>query len=155
MNVYNPPYLNLRPACSNDLAEMERIDASCYAEPWSLQRFSAELDNPVAHIILAEDDAAIVGYVCWWEIAGEIEIHNVATAAWRRRSGVARRLLEWLCHHADKNNIKRMFLEVRRSNKAAIALYHRFGFAADGCRRAYYANGEDALLMSRDGQLSA
>jgi ribosomal protein S18 acetylase RimI-like enzyme len=46
---------------------------------------------------------------------------------------------------------RRLLLEVRNSNNAAIALYRKFGFSDDGVRREYYpaADGrEDALLMS-------
>ena len=39
-------------------------------------------------------------------------------------------------------------LEVRTSNKAAQALYRRFGLAPAGFRRAYYKpENEDALIM--------
>jgi len=41
-------------------------------------------------------------------------------------------------------------LEVRTSNRGAIALYERFGFLTAGIRRRYYQdNGEDALIMWR------
>jgi ribosomal-protein-alanine N-acetyltransferase len=41
-------------------------------------------------------------------------------------------------------------LEVRAGNKAAISLYHKLGFAEVGKRKAYYSDGEDALLMQKD-----
>jgi ribosomal-protein-alanine N-acetyltransferase len=38
---------------------------------------------------------------------------------------------------------------VRPSNLAALALYHKYGFAQTGRRRAYYEdNGEDALILT-------
>jgi ribosomal-protein-alanine N-acetyltransferase len=41
-----------------------------------------------------------------------------------------------------------MELEVRISNRAAIALYERAGFVQDGRRRGYYRDPEeDAVLM--------
>jgi ribosomal protein S18 acetylase RimI-like enzyme len=47
-----------------------------------------------------------------------------------------------------------VYLEVRRSNVAAIALYLEAGFAAVGIRERYYANDEDAVEMALtlDGQ---
>lgn len=40
-------------------------------------------------------------------------------------------------------------MEVRAGNAAAIAMYQQhLGFATVGRRRAYYADGEDALLMA-------
>ena len=42
----------------------------------------------------------------------------------------------------------RYTLEVRTSNRGAIAMYERFGFRPAGHRRRYYHdNGEDALIM--------
>ena len=39
-------------------------------------------------------------------------------------------------------------LEVRVSNREAIAMYERFGFRSAGVRHRYYHdNGEDALIM--------
>ena len=39
-------------------------------------------------------------------------------------------------------------LEVRASNKAALALYRRFGFAPSGVRKDYYKDPtEDALVL--------
>jgi ribosomal-protein-alanine N-acetyltransferase len=44
---------------------------------------------------------------------------------------------------------KTVELEVRRSNLAAQALYHRFQFRQVGMRARYYEdNGEDAILMT-------
>ena len=41
-------------------------------------------------------------------------------------------------------------LEVRVSNVAAIGLYESLGFESLGRRRAYYEDGEDALLFVKD-----
>ena len=53
-----------------------------------------------------------------------------------------------LCHARDRG-IRDAFLEVRRSNKGAIALYHELGFECVGQRRGYYQaheGREDALV---------
>ena len=43
-----------------------------------------------------------------------------------------------------------MFLEVRRSNQAAIVLYERAGFASLSVRHGYYSHPrEDALVMRK------
>jgi ribosomal-protein-alanine N-acetyltransferase len=47
-------------------------------------------------------------------------------------------------------------LEVRLSNRAARALYGRFGFRPVGVRPRYYSdNGEDALIMTTSELSSA
>ena len=42
-----------------------------------------------------------------------------------------------------------MTLEVRRSNYVAIHLYEQCGFLSAGIRKNYYADSEDAVLMTR------
>jgi ribosomal-protein-alanine N-acetyltransferase len=52
---------------------------------------------------------------------------------------------------ACARNILRVFLEVRASNVAALALYHSAGFIRIGVRRGYYQNAsgsEDAITMA-------
>jgi ribosomal-protein-alanine N-acetyltransferase len=64
-----------------------------------------------------------------------------------RRKGIAARLLGHVMHRAMNQGLLTACLEVRVSNVAAVDLYHRFGFSRKGLRRAYYHDGEDALLM--------
>jgi ribosomal-protein-alanine N-acetyltransferase len=44
----------------------------------------------------------------------------------------------------------RLFLEVSTRNPAARGLYQQSGFQQVGRRRAYYADGSDALVLSKD-----
>lgn len=65
--------------------------------------------------------------------------------------GYAKPLMEDLLAQAETLQAENIFLEVRASNTAAIALYHRYGFVEMGLRKNYYpsASGrEDAMLMA-------
>jgi ribosomal-protein-alanine N-acetyltransferase len=71
---------------------------------------------------------------------------NIAVAPEHRRRGVAAELIESLFEEAGEG--ARFTLEVRTSNRGAIAMYERFGFRPAGHRRRYYHDtGEDALIM--------
>ena len=59
-------------------------------------------------------------------------------------------LLNNLSEDACKNEGDTMSLEVRMSNHTAIRLYEKCGFISVGTRARYYADGEDALLMTRN-----
>jgi ribosomal-protein-alanine N-acetyltransferase len=48
-----------------------------------------------------------------------------------------------------KYKAKECFLEVRMSNTAAVNLYKKMDFHAARIMRNYYADGEDAYVMSR------
>jgi ribosomal-protein-alanine N-acetyltransferase len=74
---------------------------------------------------------------------------NVAVDPDHRREGLASALLRELLHRIGDDQA-RVTLEVRPSNRGAIALYDAFGFRVAGARRRYYQdNGEDALIMWR------
>ena len=58
-------------------------------------------------------------------------------------------MLARLCEELGSLGISRLFLDVAESNTSARALYDAAGFAQTGRRRAYYADGDDAILMTR------
>jgi ribosomal protein S18 acetylase RimI-like enzyme len=62
---------------------------------------------------------------------------------------VARALLDAVLCEETARGAGSALLEVRVSNLVARAFYASTGFVAVGRRPRYYANGEDALLMTR------
>ncbi len=56
-----------------------------------------------------------------------------------------------MCPVRDAHRTDAITLECRESNAAARALYAKYDFAVAGRRRAYYADGEDALILSAEG----
>ena len=85
---------------------------------------------------------------------------NIAVDPGLRRKGIATALLSALLERIDDGSgSAQLTLEVRPTNRSAIALYERFGFRSAGTRPRYYQdNGEDALIMWRtratlDGRL--
>ena len=81
-------------------------------------------------------------------VADEVHVHAlVVEARWRRR-GVAAVLLCRALAGAARRGGRIAHLELRPSNRAALRLYSELGFAPVGRRPGYYADGEDALLLS-------
>ena len=138
----------LAPMQQVDLGVVHQLECLSQQEPWSLQHFADELDNPVASVDLYWHHGQLAGFLCSWLVAGELQIQNLATLPALRRRGVAARLLEHVIARSKAKGLTSVWLEVRVSNSAAITLYERFGFSACGKRSAYYADGEDALMMT-------
>jgi ribosomal-protein-alanine N-acetyltransferase len=68
-----------------------------------------------------------------------------------RKKGVASLLMDALVEEAMVREMIGMTLEVRQGNRAAMALYHKYGFAVSGYRRDYYRDpNEDAVLMFKN-----
>ncbi len=131
-----------------DVSAVLAIEQESYSRPWTEQQFIDELKAEYSRVDLLSLHNELAGYICYWLAAGEMHILNVATAPTFRRQGVARRLLESVFAEAKLKGAEIACLEVRAGNTGAISLYRDFGFQDDGIRRAYYTDGEDALLMS-------
>jgi ribosomal-protein-alanine N-acetyltransferase len=137
----------IQPMTADDLPQVHALECAAQASPWSLEHFIAELDNPCARVDLCRRNGELAGFICWWLVAGEVQIQNVATAPAFRRQGVAAHLLRHVFEQARGNGFETAWLEVRVGNAPAIALYERFSFSIVGRRPGYYADGEDALVM--------
>jgi ribosomal-protein-alanine N-acetyltransferase len=79
--------------------------------------------------------------------ADEAEILTIGVVPAMRRRGIARALLDEALRRARALGVRTLFLEVGIRNRPARALYEAVGFQEVGRRRAYYANGEDALVL--------
>jgi ribosomal-protein-alanine N-acetyltransferase len=81
----------------------------------------------------------------------EMHLLDISIAAAQQRRGLGRRLLEAAKQLARARHMRRMLLEVRPSNVAALALYRAQGFNEIGRRRGYYPAEnnarEDAIVM--------
>ena len=132
-----------------DLADVLVIERASFSMPWSRGAFLYEIEqNQVARCWIGREDGLIVGYICLWEVAGELHVTNVAVHPDARRRGIARTLLESVFARARAAGNRMVLLEVRPTNTEALTLYESFGFRVVGRRRGYYYDtGEDALVM--------
>jgi len=82
----------------------------------------------------------------------EFEIHTIGVDPAAQRRGIARMMMDNICHIADLKDAP-VFLEVRVGNDPAIGLYERYGFTKQGIRKNYYQpSGADAHVMVRPRQ---
>ena len=144
------PY-RLRPAGPFDLDEIARIEAESFPIPWKREFFASELVEPHRYIrVLARDDGAtprIGGYLFAVALYEEFHINKIATDLRLRKQGHGRALLEDALARARSAGSTAITLEVRVSNVAAREFYKSYGFTEAYRRRAYYQDGEDALVL--------
>lgn len=132
-----------------DIENVIAIERASFQFPWSTRFFLDELQVDCARSILAEVEGRIVGYVLFWFLPEEVDIHNIAVHPDFRRQGIGRLLLEQVVDSARRQERLRVTLDVRFSNAPAQNLYRSFGFVIRGLRKGYYSdNGEDALVMA-------
>lgn len=141
----------IRRMMRTDLEEVLAIEKMSFPAPWSRFLFEQEFLFPQAHLLAAADPALpdrVWGYLCFWLVAEETHILNLAVHPQWRCQGVGGRLLEYVVDYSRAKGAEEIFLEVRRSNYRAISLYRRFHFQPRGVRPRYYSDsGEDAIIM--------
>ena len=128
----------------SDVAEIER---ECFTEPWSARALELLLTDDAMGIV-CECDGAVAAYggILWAPDEGQIT--NIAVREAFRKRGIGDAVLSAVIAAARERACVQISLEVRESNRAAIALYEKHGFAVAGRRRHFYkAPAEDALVM--------
>jgi ribosomal-protein-alanine N-acetyltransferase len=80
---------------------------------------------------------------------GHGRIYSLAVAPACRGRGIASALLEAGMAHLRAWGARRVFLEARMDNEAALALYRKAGFLPRGERAGYYHDGAPARLLAR------
>jgi ribosomal-protein-alanine N-acetyltransferase len=141
----------LREMTEADLDAVLRIEREVHAHPWTLGNFSDALRSQYQCKVF-ESTGVMMGYAVMMLAVDEAELLDIAIDKGHQRKGIGRKLLDAILSLARHENMRRMVLEVRASNQAAIALYRASGFEQIGLRRDYYpaANGrEDAILMGK------
>ncbi len=116
-------------------------------DPFTQAGLAAEFDNRLSRPTGLFVNGALVAAFLGWLVVDELQILQVATAATHRRQGHGRTLLAHVLRRARAGGATAATLEVRAGNQAALALYRALGFVADGHRKGFYPDGEDAVLM--------
>ena len=143
--------LLLRTMKESDLPAVEELE-QCFHHPWPHDELLYELhENPCAHLLVAEEDGAVIGFIDFIITFDSSTISQLAVKGEQRRRGVAQALLEAMeriCR-TQSDPVSFMTLEVRKSNEAALALYKKNQFIQVTIKKSYYEDGEDAVYMVR------
>jgi len=141
--------LEIGPMRPEDLDAVDEIEQHSFKNPWPAKVFAEELTRDWARVDVARDRGRLVGFVDYWLVHDEVHLLAIATHPDVRRRGIGARLLDHLLAFGRGRGSALVTLEVRRTNRPAIALYERAGFVIVGVRPRYYSeDSEDALVMT-------
>jgi ribosomal-protein-alanine N-acetyltransferase len=121
-------------------AWVEALDRTAFVEAWG------PLDD-MEHLWALPGEAFARWRVV--EAAQEAELLRIAVDPLKRRGGQGRALLRHCEASLARMGVTVLHLEVRVSNAPARALYEGEGWILSGNRKAYYRDGEDAALYTR------
>lgn len=138
----------IRPALLADVPALAQLEQACFSDPWTAAGIRETIQYETARTFVAQESDQIVGYVIARISGTEGEILDLAVLPERRRRGIGGTLLSTVWNELQSQGVKELYLEVRSTNSAAIALYSARGFRPVGVRPRYYRNPpEDALVL--------
>jgi len=150
MSAALEPRVSIRAMTPADLAGVSAVEQATYQFPWSPGIFRDCLLAGYPSLVLL-DDAMVIGYGIMSVAAGEAHILNVCVHSDYQRRNFGRRLLRQLLDRAQESEVDSVYLEVRPSNEAGLALYRAEGFVEVGIRPRYYQavrGREDAVILA-------
>ena len=152
-SVERKDLMRLRRMREEDLSFILEIEAKNYNFPWSEGIFKDCIKSINYSCWICEELDTIVGYSIVSIAGHEAHIMNICVDPDVQNQGVGSKLLENMIERAS-NKSESIFLEVRPTNVAAIALYEKRGFNEIGIRKDYYPSveggREDAVMLALD-----
>lgn len=129
-----------------------QIENRAYSYPWSRSVFADCLSAGYSCHLLW-DGPQLLGYSLVAIAAGEAHLLNICIDPGHQGRGYSGRFLKVILRISAELGAQTVYLEVRPSNQAALALYRKYGFAQIGLRKNYYravTGREDAVVLSLD-----
>ncbi len=134
-----------------DILKISQMEKECFPlEPWNFKMLASSFESDSFTGVVAEDGGDIIGYGGITVAADSADIENVAVAEPFRCCGAGTAIIAELLKTARARGVKKVFLEVRVSNSAAMRLYLKSGFKGVYARTRYYSDGEDCLVMAKE-----
>ena len=139
-----------RKMVKTDVPQLLIIEQSVQGAPWTEETFKTCFEMEFEGWV-DERDGKVAGYIVVSMQADECHILNLCVAREYQQQGLGRALLTHGLAMARNRNVGIAYLEVRRSNSRAIALYKKMEFHQIGERKDYYqtvSGMEDALIFA-------
>jgi [ribosomal protein S18]-alanine N-acetyltransferase len=151
---------NFRPFKPADLEDVIQINRNCLPENYTPLFFMNLYKRYPDTFFVAEFNKELIGYImCRIEtgapsfktlgITRKGHVISIAILPKHQQKGIGYSLMLEATQAMWNYNAKECYLEVRASNLPAVGLYKKLGFETVRTLRNYYADGENAFLMSR------
>ncbi|MBD3408544.1 MAG: GNAT family N-acetyltransferase [Candidatus Lokiarchaeota archaeon] len=149
----------IRPFERKDLPDVVKVNKSCLPENYPNQFFLGLYHHAPKAFLVGIDNDKLAGYIMCRIERGvssfgimpvkKGHIVSVAVMDIHRRKGIGYALIRKGMAAMSEYGVSEYFLEVRKSNNAAIGVYEKLGFSIKRVLKGYYRDGEDAYLMAR------
>lgn len=117
---------------------------------WPYEEVLSSLSQASNTLMMIFDESQVYGAIFYNFIVHESELLYLYVSPEARGRGLAKQLMMAYFHDTGQRSTEAYFLEVRESNRGAIALYETLEYKEIDRRKSYYKDGETAIIMKRD-----
>lgn len=140
----------IRKIKENDINRIIEIENKVFNHSLGYEFLKKASESSMAYVYVYEENKNILGYISSLYDGEVIEILNFCVDTDYQHKGIGKSLLSYLLLTLSKIGAKASILEVRESNLKAIDLYSKFNYKNLHKRKAYYSDGEDALVLYKE-----
>lgn len=138
-----------RYAENKDVFDILSLDKENFSNNFKEEFYLDYIKNQ--RVIVAEKEKKVIGYIIFNQILDEAEIYKIVVLKDFRKKQVAFKIIEFLLNELKKSDVKKIFLEVRKSNIPAINLYKKCEFIDIREIVDYYSNPkENGIMMLKE-----
>ena len=141
--------ITIRKMRQDDIEQCINIEKSHNIKILSREILENDLKKDSNYYLVATLNNTLIGYIGLSYVLDTADIISIVVEKDYTKKGIASLLLSEIISFCYKKEIKDIFLEVRKSNTPAQALYNKFGFFKISERKKYYNNIEDAYIFEK------
>lgn len=137
------------PEDSQSIAEMSRdLIERGLGWSWTPQRVARHIRNRDTTTIVACEGQRIIGFAIMYFGDEHAHLNLLAVEPAYQRTGVGKRILDWLRESCLMAGIAVVYLELRANNEIGREFYKVYGFEETGTVPRYYFGVETAVCMA-------
>ena len=148
MQISKTQPIQIRIMQASDIDTVCRIEQQVQFHPWTATQFADSVERYQSTVV--EQDGKILGFCIMQKVLDEANLLLMAIAPKYQGNGFGAKILNDAINRLGSKCVQ-VFLEVRESNHAAIALYEKVGFHQIDLRKNYYPapnrQKEHAVIM--------
>ena len=131
-----------------DCVDLDQKSFECL---WTKSQWEKELTDPnrIRLGIIELESKKILGICCASLVIDELHITFIAVYPMHQRKGLGKFLLSEIIKRSKSLQTNHIYLEVKKNNEPAKALYKSMGFKPIGIRSNFYKDGSDALTFTK------
>lgn len=140
--------INIRKFKPSDMFSVIKLSSETLSEHYNPNLFNYLYETFPNGFWVCEINHKIIGYIVGVKLNNEIaKILMISVSNLYQNRSIGSKLLTTFLGEIILHNIKKVELEVKKTNLKAINFYKRFGFEIIEIIKEFYENKDDAIIM--------